>query len=315
MGECPIWNTEAQISRRGDVISVDSQRTGGSYKLAGSAEPQIEFLTAEQRGILTTWIVDQRRSGDIDPLITTYALNDVLQRKSLPYSQKRRRLFLLLSEWKFKPNDSMPNMRSNGPRARECRETVSAWIESLNDLETIAFLRLMEQEDLFESLPSGDLRLSPKGFEYLEEIETGGAPTRQAFVAMWFNEATDAAYNEGIAPAIVDSGYTPFRVDRKETVNKIDDEIIAEIRRSRFMVADFTCETFRHEGKVRAEARGGVYFEAGFALGLGTDVIWTARKDCIDLVHFDTRQFAHILWETPDELRTKLKNRIGAVIR
>ena len=32
----------------------------------------------------------------------------------------------------------------------------------------------------------------------------------------------------------------PVRIDQKERLNKIDDEIIAEIRRSRFLVADFT---------------------------------------------------------------------------
>jgi hypothetical protein len=36
------------------------------------------------------------------------------------------------------------------------------------------------------------------------------------------------------APAIRDSGYEPMRIDRKEHINKIDDEIIAEIRRSCF---------------------------------------------------------------------------------
>ena len=96
------------------------------------------------------------------------------------------------------------------------------------------------------------------------------------------------------------------RIDRKEHSNKIDDEIIAEIRRSRFVVADFTCE--------REKVRGGVYYEAGFALGLGLPVIWTCRKDCLDYLHFDTRQYNHIVWETPEELYARLKARIGAFI-
>ena len=61
------------------------------------------------------------------------------------------------------------------------------------------------------------------------------------------------------------------------------------------------------------EARGGVYFEAGFALGLSIPVIWTCREDMIKHVHFDTRQFNHIVWTDADDLFTKLKNRIGAV--
>ncbi len=110
----------------------------------------------------------------------------------------------------------------------------------------------------------------------------------------------------GIEPAIRDSGYKALRVDQKEHINKIDDEIIAEIRRSRFVVADFTSR----EG----QPRGGVYFEAGFAYGIAIPVICMCRTDLIGSVHFDTRQFNHITWEDPTDLYTKLRNRIGAVI-
>lgn len=97
-----------------------------------------------------------------------------------------------------------------------------------------------------------------------------------------------------------------MRIDRKLDVVKIDDEIIAEIRRSRFLVADFT-----HE---KAGARGGVYFEAGFAFGLGIPVIYTCREDAIDKIHFDTRQYHHTAWKDSADLRDKLEKRILAVI-
>ena len=97
-----------------------------------------------------------------------------------------------------------------------------------------------------------------------------------------------------------------MRIDRKEHVNKIDDEIVAEIRRARFVVADFT------HGDTGA--RGGVYYEAGFAHGLDIPVIFTCRKDRLDDVHFDTRQYNHIVWETPEELQDRLAKRIAAVL-
>ena len=128
----------------------------------------------------------------------------------------------------------------------------------------------------------------------------------QAFVAMWFHESTSAAYVAAIEPAIRDAGYTPVRIDQKEHINKIEDEIIAEIRRSRFVVADFT------QGD--QGARGGVYYEAGFAHGLGLPVILTCREDAFDTLHFDTSHYNHIVWSTPEELRDRLRNRILAVI-
>ncbi len=97
-----------------------------------------------------------------------------------------------------------------------------------------------------------------------------------------------------------------MRIDQKEHINKIDDEIIAGIKQSRFLVADFT---HGEDG-----ARGGVYYEAGFAHGLGLPVIFTCQKDSVDKLHFDTNHYNHIVWTTPEELREKLKNRILAVI-
>jgi hypothetical protein len=110
------------------------------------------------------------------------------------------------------------------------------------------------------------------------------------------------AYARGFEVGIRQAGYDPLRVDRVEHVGKVDDEIIAEIRRSRFVVADFTGH------------RAGVYFEAGFALGLNLPVIWTCRRDHIADLHFDIRQFNCIDWTEPDELADRLQKRIEAVI-
>jgi len=43
-------------------------------------------------------------------------------------------------------------------------------------------------------------------------------------------------------------------------------------------------------------------------------VIWCVRKDQLDEVHFDTRQYNHIVWETPEELKEKLYQLIRAGI-
>ncbi|MCR4341304.1 MAG: hypothetical protein NUW01_15610 [Gemmatimonadaceae bacterium] len=65
--------------------------------------------------------------------------------------------------------------------------------------------------------------------------------TRQAFVAMWFSATTEDAWTHGLKPGIEASGYfSALRIDRKEFNNKVDDEIVAEIRRSGLVVADFT---------------------------------------------------------------------------
>jgi nucleoside 2-deoxyribosyltransferase/DNA-directed RNA polymerase subunit RPC12/RpoP len=145
-------------------------------------------------------------------------------------------------------------------------------------------------------------RLTLDGWRRLEEIKNTRRQSKQAFVAMWFDEALTSAWDNGIADALKKTGYVPLRIDKKEHNNKICDEIIAEIRKSGLVIADFTGH------------RGGVYFEAGYAMGLNIPVIWTCRKNDIEKAHFDTRQYSHIVWETPDDLSKKLVHRIEATL-
>ena len=89
----------------------------------------------------------------------------------------------------------------------------------------------------------------------------------KCFVAMWFDPSLENAFKNGFKKAIRESGYKPLRIDKKEYNESIYAEIVTEIRQSKLVVADFTGN------------REGVYFEAGFAHGLGIPVIYTCRKD------------------------------------
>ena len=122
---------------------------------------------------------------------------------------------------------------------------------------------------------------------------------------MWFGLDPNV-YQEGIKPAVEEAGYEAIRIDKTEYNSKIDDEIVAAIRRSRFLIADFT------QGD--DGTRGGVYYEAGFAYGLNIPVIFTCHEDGIEEVHFDTRQYNHIIWTDPGDLRERLVQRISATI-
>jgi hypothetical protein len=157
-------------------------------------------------------------------------------------------------------------------------------------------------------LPTGDwcvigspISVSPRGWAALESTGAFGVPG-YSFVAMSFSADLNGAYTEGIHPALeTDCGLIPRRVDRIEHVDSIDDRIVMELRRSQSVVADFTGH------------RAGVYFEAGFALGLGRPVIWTCRRDDMHGLHFDTRQYNFIAWESPSGLREALTRRLRAL--
>ena len=145
--------------------------------------------------------------------------------------------------------------------------------------------------------------ITAKGWQRVSELRQPGRDSKQAFVAMSFAPEYAQFFDSGIKPAIeADQKMKAYRIDRADHNNRIDDQIIAEIRRSRYLVSDFTAH------------RQGVYFEAGFALGLGLPVIWCVHRDHLKDAHFDTRQYNHITYATAEELREKLLNRIRATI-
>ena len=169
------------------------------------------------------------------------------------------------------------------------------------DAEIRVLLQLLENLKLIEQRPNAYV-LSIDGILAVEGMEATGGDHSQGFVAIWFDPAFDIVWTNGFEPAIREAGYRPFRIDKKEYVGAISDQIISEIRRSRFVVADYT------------EQINGVYFEAGLALGLGLTVIPTCRVDQVGKLHFDIRHLNTLLWNTPEELSTSLSKRIVAIL-
>lgn len=143
-------------------------------------------------------------------------------------------------------------------------------------------------------------QVSGDGWREVERIRPVRSGGRQAFVAMWFDESMDEAYNKGIHPALSVIGYRPWRADREHFDQKICDRILMEIRRSSLLVVDMT------------GSRPSVYFEAGFARGLGIPVIWTCREEDAKGLAFDTRQYPHILWREPEQLRVRVEEAVRA---
>ena len=146
----------------------------------------------------------------------------------------------------------------------------------------------------------GYRRVSAQGFLRLEGQRN--VASQVGFCAMWFGDEVRPLWTEVIEEAIREAGSEPLRIDGKEHNERIDDEIIAAIRGARFVVADITGN------------RGGVYYEAGFAHGLGLPVIFMCRQG--DELHFDVRQYNCIFWSADDfdEARMRLTKRIVATL-
>lgn len=125
---------------------------------------------------------------------------------------------------------------------------------------------------------------------------------RTAVIAMSFDGNTDDIYATGIKPALERCGCTPIRLDEVSHNGDFSERMLIEIRKCRFLVADFSAQN------------NGVYFEAGYALGLGKPVIFTCPKDQLEHAHADTRNYQHVAYSDPKELNEKLTGRIQATI-
>lgn len=301
---CAIWGTEAtEHPRTGDVSTYDSPRAGGLYAITGSAEALVANLEPQVKARITTWLIDQHRQGVSAPKLDAETIEWLTTLPPSSVTSRVDRLLLWLSKRTKFAGERVRIL--DGPMALE----MFAWSESLNQKELWFLLETLGDNGSVEAQShSGgfDAKIVIGGYERLSELTAREVMSSQGFVAMWFGDDMTEVYDHGIAPGIVDAGYRAMRIDRKPHNNKIDDEIIAEIRRSKFLVADFTHGS---DG-----ARGGVYYEAGFAHGLDIPVIFAVREDQGEKTHFDTRQYAHIRWKDVPDLRKQLADRISATL-
>jgi hypothetical protein len=149
-----------------------------------------------------------------------------------------------------------------------------------------------------------DIRLTYEGLAKVIDISETGAQSNRCFIAMSFSDSKRET-REAIRLAVKNCEYEAILIDEQHIDSDvtINDALIAEIRKSKFVVADFS------------EHKHGVYFEAGFALGLRKPVIYLCQKDDFANTHFDTNHYPHIIYESPGELIDKLKTKIEAWIK
>jgi len=299
---CPICSNEDALEETPEFDSkVDCQRCG-MFSITREAKDDwknsiFNSLSDRCKANVSGWIREHQ-----DIFISSDDLKFLSEIKTLSVIQRADKLLIEL-ERRTEEIGYLIDIPNQSPDANDLMGVT--WSATPGEVNYLAFVFLaQEKEYLHVDASQTSVIIKPKGFEYLEELRQIQHDSSIGFCAMWFDEALNPVWSEAIEPAIDAAGYDPKRIDRVEHINRIDDEIIAMIRRSRFVVADFT------------EQRGGVYFESGFALGLNIPVIWTVRDDHLEGVHFDNRQYNFITWNMDNlpDFQTKLQNRIEATI-
>ena len=149
--------------------------------------------------------------------------------------------------------------------------------------------------------------ITQKGYGFLEEYrQQKRNKSKNVFIAIKFSEEYKNIA-EAIKKAVKDTGFNPIKVDEEHHTEYIMDFIKSKIKESKFLIAELTSENL------------GVYFESGYAMGLGIPVIAILRKSKDNQhfrkVHFDLKQFNIIEYENEKDIEEKLKNRINVLLK
>ncbi len=251
---------------------------------------------------LSAWIREKTESGAEVPEINSNTLTEIVA--VLPnYRVSEKQLLLLRA---IERRTSFPGQAVDITNAFDYP---LAW--AAGEEEFVYLLRSLIERGLLRRTDGPDdlkdswvykLEISAAGWSFLDSHDRPSVISDQVFVAMSFADQLKPAWEDAIGPALRKAQFQPYRVDSEPHIDRIDTKIIAEIRNSRFLVADVT------------DQRPGVYFEAGYALGLGLPVFWCVRADDLKNVHFDTRQYSHIVWKDEQDLTDQLYLYVSAII-
>jgi hypothetical protein len=249
--------------------------------------------------LISGYLQELNETGKEIPIITLDNFKQILESALIPKTTNARIIRLLFhifretSELGFQLLFNLNTSPSIG-YAKNNQE-LRFMLLALEQIDYINIDRVVDNDSFY-------YHLSPKGFTYCEEEYKKRNKSVSIFVARWFSSEMDTVMKDAIRPAAQECGFEAFSVGDEPFNGDITDKIIAGIKECRFMIADFTGH------------RGGVYFEAGYAEGLGLPVIYTCRDDQKNEVHFDINHNNFIFWNTPEILKEKLIDRIRATI-
>jgi hypothetical protein len=288
---CPVCSSaHADVREDLGVMRIRCRRCG-NFEVTESLSEDHPWVMSGLTPYLSAYLRQSSDAGRVARLDDTWETH-ARSRRRTPVSRKLQLLLKLLAE------------RSQFAGDQATLEPDDFVLVDAMNGEELSFLSrtLVESGLIADVARTGRWVVTAKGWAELTP-RSGRGLAGVCFVAMAFDPLLDPAFDDGIKPAVsVDCGMNVVRVDRVQHNGSITDLIIASIRESELVVADMT----KH--------RNGVYFEAGFAMGLGRTVIFSCREDEVKDIHFDTSHYNHIVWKTPSELRKKLASRIRATV-
>ena len=294
--ECPVCKTDSEINTEkeyGRYWEVNCPRCG-RFNWEKEIERGIPNYQ-QNKIILSYWIRTNQNKTEIIHLDEKLVEAIIRDTKPLSVNEKANKLLLLIGSDLKRPDeriilDSKKKFEYLAKVSAEDENELSYLIEflkSVNWLKTdINFFPEVENK-IYE----GFVLLTFLGWERFENLSQGKNYNRAAFMAMDFNDdKIEKAYQECFKPSIALTGFELFNLREKPKAGLIDNRLRAEIRNSRFLLADLTNSNL------------GAYWEAGFAEGLGKPVIYLCEKSHFEKfkTHFDTNHHYTVIYDMKD---------------
>lgn len=314
MAKCVICGsegcTETQLAR--DAVKVECAQCG-EYEITGSLLATYKYDKEHRRPhTVSAWIREYYMESGKPPVLTTDNFLDILMIPDKPLKSKLERFMRIYFE----------NMHDDGQTTIDLN-TTPMWLSltwATDELELKSIIDeaikqgLLEGEIkkilMYETPPKYHWRasiklLTFKGREFVEALGQTKENSNKVFLAFHFTDEMKISFEVTAKRAVADASHGKLEAVRVSTSGtptdtKIDDALIVMLKNSKVVIADFTGQ------------RQAVYYEAGYAMGMGIPVIWTCRADHVQDLSFDTRQYPHILWKDEEDLYKQLTDRLSA---
>ena len=286
---CPICGAAAKTRdpELGDKRYIDCS-VSGAFEITNTMLASLGVANKPPKNVaLLNYIIRRAHSRNETLLIDTATYKRIHEAQSLPAPGEQAANFIRALGDTLAHDDPA---RQFAPDLGQVAAEIGA--SSLNGVRWVVS-ELVKEGYVSRTATVGELTvgLTFKGWNRYEQLQRAHSEGQIAFMAMPFNDTQlDDIFANCFKPAVLQAGFELRRIDDKPPAGLVDNRMRVEIRKSRFLVAELTNEN------------RGVYWEAGFAEGLGKPVIFTCRKSYFDAnpSHFDVSHQHTILWETHD---------------
>jgi hypothetical protein len=306
--QCPICRTAIQAINVGTMVDFGSVNKipcaeCGDFYADGSVLALVNEgqLDEADRRHVSAWIRDRNRHDEKDIVVRRADVAIVIKNVPRPTpAEKANRMLLLLAKLSGQPGTEV---------SRDEIRASDVWATSMAELP-IYGISLLERKLILQYAQTGKYILSMEGWIEVERLQTERARAgHRAFMAMPFGDSRlDQIVTNFFVPTAKAAGFDLQKLTDGQPAGLIDDQLRVRLRTARFIVADLTA------------GNQGAYWEAGFAEGLGTPVIYTCEKSVFrsfekdKRTHFDTNHLVHVLWteaslaNAADDLKAIIRN-------